>query len=80
MLLPIIPHDKAMHVLYGVAISMAVAAVAAITKEATDALANRRAVLRNAAKPHGVEALDVVATIAGAGMCWAAAAFSDWRE
>lgn len=45
-----------------------------LLKEVLDARANRAAVARGEAPPHGVEGADVLATAGGALLCWAAAA------
>lgn len=56
------------------AIAMAASATAAVAKEATDYIANRRALASQAKPLHGVEWLDAAATAAGGAVCWAATA------
>lgn len=49
------------------------ALLAGCLKELSDWLLNRRAVAAGLPPPHSVEAADVLATTAGAMLCWAAA-------
>jgi hypothetical protein len=77
-MLPIIPVDKANHMVYGglagllgaalggAAGALAAGAVVAAGKELVDLASNRRALARGAPPPHGVEWLDGAATLAGA--------------
>ena len=91
--MPILPVDKANHVVYGAATFVVVAIATrllgyhtlaphaglvagvcvALVKEFADAAANNHAEKNGWAKPHSVELLDVVATLSGALLCWAAA-------
>lgn len=90
MHLPLLPIDKANHVVYGALIFTVVgglvatlgcadvaqpagalgALVVACIKELVDSALNRRAASAGLAPPHGVEAADIVATVAGALLCW----------
>lgn len=48
------------------------ALLAGCVKEAVDYALNRRAIAAGLPPPHGVEAADIVATTAGALLCWLA--------
>lgn len=76
MQLPNLPQDKANHAFWGAVLaaglslySLPVAALAvlgaAILKEASDAVVNYRTTGNPMTGPHGVEALDALATITG---------------
>jgi hypothetical protein len=54
-------------------LALAAAAVAGIAKEAIDKVLNMRAAAAGRALPHGVEAFDLLATVAGGAMVWVAA-------
>ena len=82
--LPVIPEDKANHVIYGACIALAVQTIATpdiglaaavacgVLKEAIDATLNWRARRAGLPEPHGVEVLDAVATAAGGLAIWMA--------
>lgn len=56
---------------------LAAAVLFGCTKEAVDWRLNRRAAAAGLPPPHGVEAGDVLATTAGALLCWLAALATD---
>lgn len=58
-------------------IGMASALVVGAGKELADHLANLRAKRQGLLQPHRVEWLDVLATVMGAALCWAAAAITE---
>lgn len=85
MKLPMLPQDKANHVIYGAAIALAVglvfgplvgllmAGAAGLAKELADRQANKRAAAKGELPPHGVERADLVATACGGLLVYAAA-------
>lgn len=81
-MLPQLPADKANHALYGAAVfvacyaalrsvpqALAMVVLVGVAKELSDALINRRATGNWRQGPHGVEALDAVATWLGGVLC-----------
>lgn len=76
-----IPHDKALHIIYGAAIfavahfflspllALAVVALVGFAKEAHDAWVNWQATGDISRGPHGVEIMDWIATIFGGLLC-----------
>lgn len=62
---------------YPRSIGMASAVVVGAGKEVADHLANLRAKRDRLPPPHSVEWLDALATLAGAALCWAAAAMTE---
>lgn len=81
-MLPQLPQDKGNHLLYGALIfnvalpltdalvALALVAVLAVAKEASDWLSNHRARAAGLPAPHGVEFLDALATLAGGLLCF----------
>lgn len=81
-MLPQLPQDKANHLLYGAVafnaalplsdafVALALVGVLAVGKEVSDWLSNHRARLAGLPAPHGVEALDAIATLAGGFLCF----------
>jgi hypothetical protein len=62
---------------YPRSVAMASAVVVGAGKELADHLANLRAKRDRLPPPHSVEWLDALATVAGAALCWAAAAVTE---
>jgi hypothetical protein len=54
-------------------LALAAAALAGIGKEAIDKALNMRAAAAGQTLPHGVEGYDILATVAGGALVWAAA-------
>lgn len=81
-MLPQLPQDKGNHLVYGAVIfnlalpltdafvALALVAALAVAKEAADWLSNHRARAAGLPAPHGVEALDALATLAGGFLCF----------
>lgn len=62
---------------YPRSIGLACAVVVGAGKELADHIGNMRAARDGLPAPHSVEWLDAIATLAGAALCWAAAAVTE---